>query len=197
MIKALKQISDVQMGYPFRSRLEFIKDGTLAVIQMKDLGSDNRVDCNSVQKIEMEAIDDKHLVQKGDIIFRSRGVTNTAVILDKEPKSAIVAAPLLRIRVDKNIILPEYLCWYINQNKAQNFLKMRQEGTHGGMISRQTLETLPVDLPSLDVQRQIIDIINLHEREQILEKKRLKIKEQYMNALLLQLIKGDEDHGKE
>lgn len=197
MIRVLKQITDIQMGYSFRSRMEFKTDGMLAVIQMKDLGSDNRVDCESVQKIEMEVVDDKHLVQKGDLIFRSRGATNTAAILDKEPKSAIVAAPLLRIRSISDNILPEYLCWYINQKTAQNYLKMRQEGTHGGMISRQTLETLTVDLPSLDVQRQIIDIINLHEHEQMLEKKRLRIKEQYMNALLLQLIKGGEDHGKE
>lgn len=190
MKKEIKDIAVVQMGYPFRSRLEFKVDGTLKVIQMKDLGSDNRVDCESVQKIDMNAIDDKHLVQNGDLIFRSRGVTNTAAILDKEPQSAIVAAPLLRIRVDENKILPEYLCWFINQKASQLFLKMRQEGTHGGMISRQTLENLPIDIPSLESQQKIVDIINLQTRRQNLEKKRIDKQEQKINALLLKLIRG-------
>lgn len=191
MRKAIKDIAEVQMGYPFRSRLEFSVDGVLAVIQMKDLDSDNRVDCDNVQKIEMIAVGDKHFVEKGDLIFRSRGVTNTAAILDKEPIRAIVAAPLLRIRVNENKILPEYLCWYINQEVSQQYLKTRQEGTHGGMISRQALESLPVEVPDLETQKKIVEIINLHNHRQNLEKKRKVMQEQEISMLLLNIIRGE------
>jgi restriction endonuclease S subunit len=187
----IKDIASVQMGYPFRTRLEFSTDGTLAVIQMKDLNSDNRVDCHNVQKIDMIALDIKHLAQKGDLIFRSRGVTNTAAILDKTPKDAVVSAPLLRIRTNTDIVLPEYLCWFINQKQSQQYLKMRQEGTHGGMISRQNLEDLAVDIPPLETQEKIVDIITLHNYRQNLEKKRINMQEQKISALLLNIIRGE------
>jgi len=189
MKKKLKDIAEVQMGYPFRTRLEFKVDGVLPVIQMKDLNSDNRVDCDRVQKIDMLPLDPKHLVQKGDLIFRSRGVTNTAAILDQKPSDAIVAAPLLRIRVNETVVLPEYLCWFINQATSQRYLNMRQEGTHGGMISRQALEALPVEIPSTETQKKIIDIINLQNRGQILEKKRMERQEQKVTTLLMNIIR--------
>lgn len=191
MRKLIKDIADVQMGYSFRSRLEIKVDGELSVIQMKDLGDDNRVDFSNIQKIDIDAFDDKHFVRQGDLIFRSRGMTNTAVILDFEPDAAIVAAPLLRIRVDKERILPEYLCWFINQRSSQQYLMIRREGTHGGMISRQTLENLEIDIPALEKQKKIIDIINLHTHRQNLEKKRINMQEQEMNALLLKFAQGE------
>jgi restriction endonuclease S subunit len=184
----IKDISDVQMGYSFRSRLEIKADGQLLVIQMKDLGDDNRVDLSNVQKIDIDSFDDKHFVKKGDLIFRSRGMTNTAAILDTETNVAIVAAPLLRIRVDNTKVLPEYLCWFINQRSSRQYFAVRREGTHGGMISRRTLENLPLELPALELQKKIVELMLLHERRQILEKKRLDMREQKMNALLLKLI---------
>jgi len=191
MRKKIEDVAEVQMGYPFRARLEFKSDGILSVIQMKDLGSDNRVDCENVQKIDMVVMGDKHFVQKGDLIFRSRGVTNTAAILDRDPGSTIVAAPLLRVRVNKNMILSEYLCWYINQNASQRYLGTRQEGTHGGMISRKALSNLPVDISSLKTQAQIVELINLQNRRQNLEKKRIERQEQEITALLMKLIRGE------
>jgi restriction endonuclease S subunit len=56
------------------------------------------------------------------------------------------------------------------------------------MISRRTLENLPLELPALELQKKIVELMLLHERRQILEKKRLDMREQKMNALLLKLI---------
>ncbi|MDZ7796199.1 MAG: restriction endonuclease subunit S [Candidatus Marinimicrobia bacterium] len=190
MKRILKDIANVQMGYPFRTRLELKTDGSIGVIQMKDLSPDNHVTCETVQKIDMDINDDKHFVRKGDLFFRSRGITNTVAILDKELVNTIAAAPLFRIRTDKNVILPEYLWWYINRETSQRYLGTRLEGTHGGMISRLALENLPVDIPSLETQKEIVEIIKLHHHRQELEKKRIDMQERGMSALLMSLIKG-------
>lgn len=193
----LKDIAEIHMGYPFRSRLEYRTDGTLGVIQMKDLSSANRVDCDTVQKIDPFAFDHKYFVKRGDLIFRSRGMTNTAAILDKEPHDAIVAAPMLRIRVNIDVVLPEFLCWFINQQPSQQYLMIRREGTHGGMISRQTLENLEIDIPSIEKQKKIVELIHLHQHRQNLEKKRIELQELEMSAMLMKFIKGEKLHGKE
>jgi len=116
----VKELATVQMGYSFRSRLESVANGNVAVIQMKDLLDDNKVGCDDLIKVDMETVKDHHLARKGDLIFRSRGqVINAAILLD-DPERAVVAAPLLRIRVVKpQRLLPEYLNWYINQRDAQ------------------------------------------------------------------------------
>ena len=63
----------------------------------------------------MNDLSDRHLVKRKDLIFRSRGQTTTAAIIDTEIGPAIVAAPLLRIRVTSKHVLPEYLYWFVNQ----------------------------------------------------------------------------------
>ncbi|MDO9567044.1 MAG: restriction endonuclease subunit S [Candidatus Desulfaltia sp.] len=188
----IKQLATVQTGYSFRSRLEASKDGEVAVIQMKDLLQDNTVGCKKLVKIELETVKEHHLAQKGDLVFRSRGQITTAAILLETPGKAVVAAPLLRIRITKpDKILPEYLNWYISQRDAQIFLASRAKGTLQKMISKQTVEDMEVYLPTLEKQQHIVDLANLSARERAILGMLAEKREQYISTLLMQLAKGE------
>lgn len=191
MIAKLKDIASIQMGYSFRSRLESIGKGAIAVIQMKDLSDENRVDCSGLLRIDMENLKEHHLSKPGDIIFRSRGQVLTAAILTDDPGKAVVAAPLLRIRVSSDFILPEYLKWFVNQEPAQTFLASCAEGTALKMINKQSLENLDVVIPSLELQRTIIAVDALEEEEQLLITKIAGKRRQYIASTLMKLAKGE------
>ncbi len=188
----IKKLATVQMGYSFRSRMEASDTGDVAVIQMKDLMDDNTVGCDGLVKIKMEAMKEHHLAQRGDLVFRSRGQVTTASILLEDPGKAVVAAPLLRIRVTKpDKILPEYLNWYISQRDAQIFLTSRAKGTVQKMISKQAIEDLEVALPSMEKQKAIVELALLIAREQALLHLLAEKREQYISTLLMQLAKGE------
>jgi len=193
----IKKLATVQMGYSFRSRLEASEGGGVSVIQMKDLLDDNTVGCGGLVKIDMETVKEHHLAQKGDLVFRSRGHVTTAAVLLEDPGKAVVAAPLLRIRVttpDK--ILPEYLNWYISQRDAQIFLTSRAKGTVQKMISKQTIEDLEVSLPPLEQQKNIVELASLSAREQIILNTLAEKRKQYIGAILMQFAQGTTDeHG--
>lgn len=185
-------MATVQMGFSFRSRLEISEDGSVAVIQMKDLHDDNTIDCGGLARISMDGIKEHHLVQRGDLVFRSRGLLATSAILLEDPGKAVVAAPLLRIRVTKpDKVLPEYLNWYISQRDAQIFLTSRAKGTVQKMISKQALEELVVVLPSLEKQKAIIELASLSAREQALLHTLADKREQYISTVLMQFAKGE------
>jgi len=187
----IKKLATVQMGYSFRSRLEASEGGGVAVIQMKDLLEDNTVGCDGLVKIDMEAVKEHHLARKGDLIFRSRGLVTTSAVLLEDPGRAVVAAPLLRIRVTKpDRVLPEYLNWYISQRDAQIFLTSRARGTVQKMISKQAIEDLEVALPSLEKQKNIIELASLIAREQTLLHALADKREQYISTILMQFAKG-------
>ncbi len=188
----MKAFAVVQMGYSFRSRLQTAKNGKTTVIQMKDLLDNYTVECTSLTKIDMETIKKHHLVQKGDIIFRSRGLVATSAILPCNLKKTIVAAPLLKIRITKpDIILPEYLNWYINQRDAQVFLTSRAKGTAQKMISKQEIEELEVSLPPLEQQKNIVELASLSAREQIILNTLAEKRKQYISTILMQFAKGE------
>ena len=188
----IKSFATVQMGYSFRSRLETFENGSVAVIQMKDLLDDNTIGCDGLARIDMDDIKEHHLVQKGDLVFRSRGLQATAAVLLDDPGKAVVAAPLLRIRVTKpEKVLSGYLNWYISHRDAPIFLTSRAKGTVQKMISKQALEDLEVALPSLEKQKTIVELASLIAREQALLHALADKRGQYISTELMRFAKGE------
>lgn len=187
----LKKIASIQMGYSFRARLEQMEAGEIAVIQMKDLTDRNRVDCSGLMRIDMEKVKEHHLVRAGDLVFRSRGLVTTSAILTEDPGMAVVAAPLLRIRVTRESVLPGYLNWFINQWPAQSFLASHAKGTVQQMIGKDALEKLEIVVPPLERQKAIVETAELAEQEQALMKKLTEKRKQYISACLLEMAEGE------
>lgn len=186
----LRKIASIQIGYTFRGRLDAVPSGAVAVIQMKDL-IDDQVDLSGLLQIDMEQPKEHHLARRGDLIFRSRGVTNTCAILSENPGNTVVAAPLFRIRLTDSGVLAEYLNWYINSLPAQSFLATHSKGTAQTMISKDALEALEIAVPSLERQKAIVALSVLVEREQVLMRKLAEKRKQYLSAKLLNLAEGE------
>jgi len=186
----LNKIASVQMGYSFRARLYSMNSGAVAVIQMKDLTDQNRVNCSALVRVDMDKPKEHHLVKSGDLIFRSRGLSTTSAILLDDPGIALVSAPLLRIRVSVNIILPEYLNWFINQPPAQAFLASRAKGTSQKMISKEEIEKLEIFVPPIERQKAIVEMASLAEKEQQLMKMLGEKRYKYISTHLIRLAQG-------
>lgn len=187
LLKTLKDIAHVQMGLAFRSRIEPEADGTVAVIQMRDLTEDNKLSHRNLITIKMDKLRDRHLVKRRDLIFRSRRQTTTAAIIDTKIGPAVVAAPLLRIRVTSKHVLPEYLCWFINQSSAQAFLHSRATGTAMTVIGKSALDDLQVPLPPLETQKRIVALADLSSKEQKLMRELTKKKEKLVSGIQMRL----------
>ena len=186
LLKTLKDIARVQMGLAFRSRIEPEADGTVAVIQMRDLTEDNKLSHRNLITIKMDKLSDRHLVKRRDLIFRSRRQTTTAAIIDTKIGPAVVAAPLLRIRVTSKHVLPEYLCWFVNQASAQAFLHSRATGTAMTVIGKSALDDLQVPLPPLETQERIVALADLLNKEQKLMRELAEKKEKLVSGIQMQ-----------
>ncbi|TVP76411.1 MAG: restriction endonuclease subunit S [Puniceicoccaceae bacterium] len=192
MKKYLREIAQVQVGHSFRSRLEFCATG-LPVVQMKDLRADDLVDCGDLQRVDIREVKDSQLLHCGDLVFRSRGMDMTPAFLAVEPSvPTILAAPLYRIRVNSPTqVLPQYLHWYLHQDEAQAYLGSRIKGTAQKMISKNSLEGLPIDLPDLATQQAIVELDALLKRELSLLNTLSAKREALISTQLMQMAKGD------
>lgn len=187
----LQKIATVHLGYSFRSRIEAQGAGAVAVIQMKDLTVDNYVDCSGLTRVDMTLPKAQHVARPGDLIFRSRGGTATSAILIDDPGVAVVSAPLLRIRVDERVLLPEYLNWFIGQAPAQSYLASRATGSAPKMITKEALESLEVFIPSLERQKVIAGVAALAEKEQGLLRRLAAKRRQLASMVLMHLAQGE------
>ncbi len=190
--KKLKDIALVQMGLSFRARIEPEADGNVAVIQMRDLTEDNKLDHSNLTTININDINERHLVECKDLVFRSRGRTTTAAIIDQEPGQAVVAAPLFLIRATSEKLLPEYLYWFINLPSSQAFLHSRATGTMMIMIGKSALDALEIPLPNLEIQEQIVALADLLNKEQRLMKNLAEQKEKLVKTIQMRLLNESE-----
>lgn len=176
-MKYLGQVANVRMGYPFRSRLEHDPHGAVAVLQMKDIDERGSLNLGGATRLNLPDAGSHHQLKSGDLIFRSRGRTNSVALIAAEPEPAVLAAPMLLIRPFE--VLPAYLAWYINLPAVQATLAAQAEGTSVRMISKAALEALEVPVPNLRKQQLIVEASELAKAEQALleqiarERKRL------------------------
>ena len=158
MITRLTEVAEIRMGYTFRSRLEPEMGGDVAVIQMKDIDDSNLLHPENLIRIQMPELKDKHLVQEGDLMFKSRGVSNAASLVAGNLGRTVLAAPMMLIRPDADKVDAAYLQWFINQPSTQKILSAQAAGTAGKMISKAALEQLVIAVPPLESQRRIVEI---------------------------------------
>lgn len=159
-------IADVRMGYPFRSRLEHDPAGDVVVIQMKDIDDTNLLHVENAIKVSLPEGKGHHLIHEGDLVFRSRGRSNSVALVAADIGEAVLAAPMLLIRPRK--VLPGYLHWFINFPTTQAGLAALAEGTSVRMISKDALLELEVPMPSMARQHRIVEMASLAQREQAL-----------------------------
>lgn len=159
----LGQVAIIRMGYPFRSRLEHDATGAIAVVQMKDIDEASLLHVEDAVRVNLPDFNEHHLIRQGDLVFRSRGRTNSVALVSADVGPAVLAAPMLLIRPIE--VLPAYLLWYINLPAVQATLAAQAEGTSVRMISKAALEQLVIAVPPLETQRRIVEIGQLASRE--------------------------------
>jgi len=181
----LGDLAEIQMGYPFRSRLEHDPQGDVAVIQMKDIDDGNLLHTKEATRVTLPKGKAHHLLRAGDLLLRSRGRSNGAALVAQGIERAVLSAPMLLIRPHN--VLPDYLCWYLNAPATQAQLAAQSEGTSVRMISAEALKTLEVPLPSLAAQQRIVQAATLAEQEQMLLARIATLRQRLTMHILMKL----------
>lgn len=181
----LGRIAEVRMGYSFRSRLEVDMAGDVAVIQMKDIDEDNLLQADGLTRIDMPELKARHLVQQGDLLFRSRGMSNSAAVVGAGLERAVLAAPMLLIRPHPGAVEPAYLQWFVNLPATQATLSAQATGTAVKMVGIAALEQLAVAVPPPREQQRIVEISRLAAREIRLLKDLIQQRKTLVDGVLL------------
>jgi hypothetical protein len=178
----IKDIADIRSGFQFRGKIEPDPDGEVSVIQIKDFDDDRQLQPQEVDRIVFERDPEPYRVEPGDVLFLSRGHRLFATTIDEPPQDAIATGYFFIMRMNNERVRPDYLAWYINSRSAQKIINTLKRGAHIPLISRGDIETLPIEMPPLEIQEKIVALDALARRE-----RRLLAK---LNSKRTELIEG-------
>ena len=159
----LSDVARISSGLTVRERLETGPHGVLA-IQMADLSVGRDLVVRGMARISSPH--PRYLVSRGDVLLRSRGHATIAwAVPDDLPEPAVAVMPLFIIRPSTDIYDPDFLAWWLNQPDAQTHLRRSAQGQSIQMVSKATLESVPLELPPIGHQRLIADAALLASHE--------------------------------
>jgi type I restriction enzyme S subunit len=158
---SVKSDSDEKNGFPIL-RMGNIQEGSIDLTDLKFIPANTESISNFI-------------VETGDILFNR---TNSPELVGKsavynEKLRAVFASYLVRVRPNTNLILSEYLCWWINSMWGREWARnVRTDGVSQSNINAQKLSVMPVPLPPLAEQHEIVHRVgSLFERADAFESK--------------------------
>ncbi|WP_107669204.1 restriction endonuclease subunit S [Cyanothece sp. BG0011] len=189
--KRLKEIATIKTGYPLKSQEKANSQREIKVIYMSDIDENNVINWHNLETVEINNLDNRHLLKHNDILFCSRGVTNKVAMVSNPPDGVISATPLTVIRPHSTLVNPAYLTWYLNHPRTQYEISRFAKGTSLLMISKEDLGKLNITLPPLSKQQLILEIQELNLKEQQIIQDMAHKKQKLTDKLLWKIAQGE------
>lgn len=193
MKKLLREIANVSLGYPFRGKVEVIDSShetAIPVVQLRNCSIDHGIDYTSCAFIESPNKASHYYLQDQDILFAARSSQNYAVLFEKDKACGhdyIASLNFFIIRITDGNVLPNFLVWQLNQTICQQYFDKNSEGTAAKNIRRPIMEDLPIAIPDLSTQQNIVKLAQVQNKERQLFSQLIQSNEQIMTAIAQQI----------
>ncbi len=189
MVDIITNIVTIQSGYHFKEKIENDKMGAIQFIQLKDIDEYNRIDYSNLLRNNLPNIRSTQLLEKGDILIKCRGISFTSAVVDISIENAVATSHFFVLRIkDRNLIIPEYLSWFLNDAPTQRIIKTGTGGTYMQVLNKKFLENLKIQIPSIALQQKVVKMKFLNEHEQMLLNKKVELKKLLIDLQLRKII---------
>lgn len=194
----LSDVASIRSGFTFREKVEEVANGDAHILQIKDARK-TFDETNSfvllpsaLPMINWEG-KGRAFLETGDILLPARGEYSRVFYLASEPSGkgaypVIASSQFLILSVKIKDVLPEYICWALNQSSAQNYLSQESRGSNISMLSVTSVSQLKIPLPAVVTQKRIIQLNHVWEKEQQLSKQLLNNRECMLKGIYKQLL---------
>ncbi|WP_159468838.1 restriction endonuclease subunit S [Dyadobacter sp. 3J3] len=187
MNTTLRNIASIQTGFFAKP----VSVGEGVYLQAKNFDENGFIKYPLHNDLEMTDINPKHLLRNGDILFAAKGTKNFAALYNSENGLAVASTSFFVIRLTNSIrdkILPEFLVWFINNPPSLKLLKDQAIGTSIVSISKSVLGELEISVPSLAIQKAILKIAELRNRERKIKSEIENLKEKQVQTTILDAL---------
>jgi len=150
-------IESITNGLDYRN---FEDDGRTDYLRVGNIRP-YEIDFTDVKKIGLdikEISKDIHLKQ-GDILLTRKGTFGVAVAISEE-LSVVISSEIFLIRLNRRDVEPKYIEAFLNSSVCQRQFMSQKVGAIMGSLSQEAVKKILIPIPSLAIQKRIINIIH-------------------------------------
>ena len=197
-IKKLKDILTEPISNGIFKKHEEFGRGTL-LVNVTDIYQSFRIDPERLDRVD---VTDKECESfsacSGDVIFNRsslvlEGVGHACLVPDYD-EPLVFECHLMRARPNTNIIDPRFLCRYSLSRHGRRYIMSRAQTTTMTTINQGDMNTMPVPIPPINLQRKIADILDNLDEQHAEVSRHIKALKLMKSQLLLTLFSGESVH---
>ena len=149
------------LRYGTSKKCEYSDTG-VGVLRIPNIGAHGRIDASDLKRAEFDASEiEKLALQPGDLlVIRSNGsldLVGKVSMVSASETGLLFAGYLLRLRVDLSRVLPSFLYLCLSEPRQRQRIELTSKSTSGvNNINAEELRGLPVTLPTIDEQGEIV-----------------------------------------
>jgi restriction endonuclease S subunit len=185
----IKNIAEISSGYNFSKKVENDNFGNCRYIQLRDVDDSCTLDIDNLMKVNIKNIKQDSYIRKNDILFKSKSNNNIACVISEDFDKLVASAHYFIIRAKRDIVLPEYLAWYINQKPAQRYFELHSAGSTVSVVTKKILSALNVTILPIEKQKLVVELAKLRKKERGFEERITELKAKLFKQKILTLIK--------
>ena len=187
MHKPLHSLAAIRTGHTFRGRITEDPQGDIHYVQIKDIKGQTQLRSETLPRTNWQGPAEPPMLGAGDILLPARGEYYDAVVADGAAP-VVATSQFFVLRPRSDAVTADYLGWYLNRPEARSYFLTHRTGTSIPMLSKSSLGELPVPVPTLEVQHQILALQQLWEQEQELTELLLHNRERMLTGIFQQLL---------
>jgi hypothetical protein len=187
----LCDIADIRLGHPFRGTVKLYENGDVNVVQVRDTEATGEINQYRVVKTILSTKKQPDWLQNGDVLFVAKGSKHYSALIDNIWVRTVCSPHFFVVRLKpefKDVILPAFLCWQLNQQPAQRYFKATAEGSMYLSIRRQVLENVPIRVLNIERQRQLAAMHRCGVREQKVLQRLIENRQQQLDAIAIHAL---------
>lgn len=182
----LDEISKLSFGQHIKSP----SNNGIQFLQVKNF-SEEGLFLNNVQNfVKVEDIKPNILLEQNDVIFVSKGYKFFAYRYDESIGKAIASSVFYVIRVNQDLVIPDYLVCILNQPKSIAYFMGASAGSSIPSIRKKELLDFEIPVPSLEQQREIAEFYSNHLKQQKILTKLKERKQVLFNEIVYKLTEN-------
>ena len=186
----LKHLAQLNSGFTIRESIDYLEYGEVKAVQIKDLSKQSlQIDTDLLTGIEWRYDSKPQYLSHNAILLTSRGELAAYLFKGDIEDKVVASNSFIIINIIEETVLPEFMVWYLNNAiAAKNYFSSVSRGSSLPITTVGALKELPVTIPTLAQQKEIIER-HLHaQREKQYLEQLIQLRHEYNNALAEQLL---------
>lgn len=136
-------------------------------------------------------VEKKYFLKENDILFQVKGTKFESILVTEIEENLLPSNSYLVLRVNTEVINPKYLQWLLKTKTLSDYFEKNTSGAIIKLVRKNTITDLELNLPSLEEQEEIVKMILSFEQEKENTLKYLDIKEELIEAVVMEKYKGE------